>query len=66
MRETAETEIIEASNENLYTKELESFSRSILEGEDLEVPMQCAVRAQQIIESAYKSSQIEEVVKINY
>ena len=65
-RETAETEIIEASNENLYTKELESFSRSILEGEDLEVPMQCAVRAQQIIESAYKSSQIEEVVKINY
>ena len=65
-RETAETEIIEASNENLYTKELESFSNSILDGTSEEVSMESAIRAQCIVEAAYDSSKNSSVLEIKY
>ena len=42
---------------NMYTREIDSFSRSLLTGAPLEVPAQDAVDAQRIIEAAYRSSE---------
>lgn len=41
---------------NLYTKEIESFSNSILYGSKIEVPIDDAIQVQQVAEYAYKSS----------
>ena len=41
---------------NMYAREVESFCRSILLGKPLEVPAEEAVRAQRIIEAAYRSN----------
>ena len=42
---------------NLYTKEIESFSRSILEGAPIECPAEDAVYVQKVVEAAYRSSE---------
>ncbi len=42
---------------NMYTKEIESFGRSILEGAAVEVPGEDAVQVQVIVEAAYKSQE---------
>ena len=42
---------------NLYTREIESFSNSILNGLPLEVPAQDAVHVQRIMEKAYRSGE---------
>jgi predicted dehydrogenase len=41
---------------NMYTKEIESFSRSILEGKPAEISGENAVQVQKVIEAAYWSS----------
>lgn len=41
---------------NMYTREIESFGRSILEGLPLEVPASEAVQVQRIMEAAYRSN----------
>lgn len=41
---------------NLYTKEIESFSTTVLEGGVPEVPVEDALQVQKVVESAYKSS----------
>lgn len=41
---------------NLYTREVESFAESILNGNPLEVPASDALHVQKVIEAAYKSS----------
>lgn len=41
---------------NMYTKEIESFSNSILTGSSVEVPVEDALQVQKIVESAYESS----------
>ncbi|HOJ12029.1 MAG TPA: Gfo/Idh/MocA family oxidoreductase [Clostridiales bacterium] len=42
---------------NMYTKEIESFSNSILNNGKIEVPIEDALQVQRLIESAYKSSE---------
>ena len=42
---------------NIYKEEINSFSRSILSGEELEAPAGDAVQVQKIIEAAYKSTE---------
>jgi len=49
---------------NLYTKEIESFSRSILEGAPLECPAEDAVYAQKVIEAAYLSTSEKRFVDV--
>ncbi|MDR3644906.1 MAG: Gfo/Idh/MocA family oxidoreductase [Clostridia bacterium] len=41
---------------NMYTREIESFSRSILTGSPVEVPIEDAVQVQRVVEAAYESS----------
>lgn len=49
---------------NLYTREIYSFSNSILKNLPLEVPASEAVRVQKIIEAAYRSSTQKCVVEL--
>lgn len=51
-----QTEVTVDLSGNLYTKEIESFSRSILDGAPIECPAEDAVYAQKIIEAAYQST----------
>jgi len=44
---------------NMYTKEIESFSNSILNGTPVEVPAEDAVQVQEVIQSAYRTSETE-------
>lgn len=44
---------------NMYTKEIESFSKSILDGTPVEVPAEDAVQVQEVIQSAYRTSDTE-------
>lgn len=44
---------------NMYTKEIESFSKSILEGTPVEVPAEDAVQVQDVIQSAYRTDETE-------
>ena len=41
---------------NMYTKEIESFSRTILEGGPIQVPAEDAVQVQRVVEAAYESA----------
>jgi predicted dehydrogenase len=52
----AETTVLKADTGNMYTREIESFGRSILENRPLEVPAAEAVQVQRIIEAAYRSN----------
>lgn len=47
---------IAAKFSNMYQKEIESFSDSILNGTPVEVPMEDALQVQSVIESAYRSA----------
>ena len=41
---------------NMYTKEIESFSNSILEGDKIQIPVEDALQVQRVVEAAYESS----------
>lgn len=41
---------------NMYTKEIESFSNSILTGAPLQVPAEDGLQIQKVVEAAYKSN----------
>lgn len=41
---------------NIYTKEIESFSESVLSGKKLEAPAEDAIQVQKVVEAAYISS----------
>ena len=49
---------------NMYTKEIESFSRSILEGTPLECPAEDTVYVQKVVEAAYLSTMEKRFVDI--
>lgn len=49
---------------NMYTREIESFSDSILFSKPLEVPAQDAVHVQHIMETAYKSGEELRIFKV--
>lgn len=49
---------------NMYAREIESFSNSILNGTPLEVPASEGVYVQKIIEAAYASSESGNLIKV--
>jgi len=49
-------EVLSGAFGNLYAREIESFSRSILHGEPVEVPGEDGVRLQRVIDAAYESA----------
>ncbi|MEG2597456.1 MAG: Gfo/Idh/MocA family oxidoreductase, partial [Oscillospiraceae bacterium] len=50
---------------NMYTREIESFSNSILNDLPLEAPASDAVRVQRIMEAAYRSSRENIIIPID-
>ena len=50
---------------NMYTKEIESFSDSILNGTPVQVPLTDAIHIQKVVEAAYKSSDTGEVQNVD-
>lgn len=49
---------------NMYTKEIDSFSDSILNGTKVEVPLSDAVHVQKVIEAAYRSAEEERFITV--
>lgn len=49
---------------NMYTRQIESFGQSILEGKPLEVPASDAVHVQKIMELAYRSGREMKLFKV--
>jgi len=49
---------------NMYTKEIESFCNSILNGAKIEVPIEDALQVQKVIEAAYESSETGKFVTV--
>ncbi len=49
---------------NTYTREIESFSNSILTGAPLEVPAEDAVQVQKVMEAAYRSNDESKIIKL--
>ena len=66
LQNRTETEVAEylPTEGNLYAKELDSFSLSILENTPAEVPMADAIHVQKVIETAYASSKEGKLLKI--
>ena len=61
---TSKSEQIEVEFGNMYTREIESFSDSILNDKLLEVPAEEAVYVQKVMEAAYKSSDTKQFVQL--
>ena len=57
--------MLEAEFGNMYTREIESFADSLLNGTPLEVPAADALHVQRIIELAYRSSAENRIFEIN-
>ena len=49
---------------NMYTKEIDSFSKSILFGDPVEVPLSDAVFVQRVCDAAYRSNDEERFIKV--
>lgn len=49
---------------NMYAKEIESFSKSILNGSKVEVPIDDALQVQRVVEAAYESSRTGKFITI--
>ena len=66
LQNRTETEVAKYQPEegNMYAKELDSFSRSILENTPAEVPMADAIHVQKVIETAYASSREGKLLNI--
>lgn len=60
----SESALLKADIGNMYTREIESFGRSILENKPLEVPASEAVQAQRIIEAAYRSNDEKRIIDL--
>ena len=50
---------------NMYTREIESFAASLLDGTPLEVPASDALHVQHVIELAYRSSQENRIFEVD-
>ena len=50
---------------NMYTREIESFSDSVLNGTPVQVPLKDGLQVQQIVEAAYYAAENEKVVRLN-
>lgn len=59
------TYLLDPPEGNLYAKEIESFSRTIVSDENPEVGIEDALEVQRVIEAAYRSSECGECVKVH-
>ena len=57
-------EKIEAAFGNMYAREVESFSNSVLTGAPLEVPASDAVQVQRVMEAAYRSNEEKRFIEV--
>jgi len=55
---------LELEDGNMYTREIESFSASILEGKPVEVPLDDALQVQAVIEAAYEAARTERYIHL--
>ena len=55
---------IEATFGNMYTKEIESFGRSVLEGQPIQVPAEEAIQVQRVLNAAYESAESGKFVRL--
>ena len=60
----ASGETIEVEFGNMYTRQIESFSHSLLTGAPLEVPASEAVQVQKIMEAAYRSDEEKRIIVV--
>ncbi|MBR5479019.1 MAG: Gfo/Idh/MocA family oxidoreductase [Clostridia bacterium] len=49
---------------NMYTKEIESFGRSILDGQEIEVPAEDAIQVQKVMYAAYESAEKKKFIEL--
>lgn len=49
---------------NMYTKEIEAFSRSILNGAAIDIPGEDALQVQKVVEAAYESNSTGKFIDI--
>jgi len=63
-RESSERTDIFVVTGNMYTKQIESFGRSILEGAPLECPAADGVYAQKVVDAAYRSSEEKRFIEV--
>ncbi|MBR6765379.1 MAG: Gfo/Idh/MocA family oxidoreductase [Clostridia bacterium] len=63
-KKEAENTDIQVEFGNTYTREIESFSYSILNGTPVEVPAEDAVQVQKIMEAAYRSNDEARIIKL--
>ncbi len=49
---------------NMYTKEIESFGRSILDGQEIQVPAEDAIQVQKVMYAAYESQETRKFVDV--
>lgn len=63
-KKQAKSETIEVELGNLYTREIESFGNSILNGLPLEAPASEAVAVQRVMEAAYRSSESGQTINL--
>lgn len=64
-REAGKSFEIKVEPGNLYTREIESFSNSILTGVPVEVPLEDAIQVQKVVEAAYESYRTKSFVHID-
>ncbi len=49
---------------NMYTKEIESFGRSILDGQEIQVPAEDAIQVQKVMYAAYESAEKKQFINL--
>jgi len=49
---------------DMYKKEIESFSRSVLSGAPVEVPASDALRVQRVVEAAYEAARTGKFIEV--
>lgn len=63
-KKCAQKEDLDIELGNMYTKEIESFGRSVLNGQPLECPAADAVYVQKVAEAAYLSAQTGKIIEL--
>ncbi|MBQ4517136.1 MAG: Gfo/Idh/MocA family oxidoreductase [Clostridia bacterium] len=63
-REDAKSISVEAEFGNMYTKEIEAFSESVIHDSKVAISAEDAIRSQKIVEAAYASSAQRKFIKI--
>ena len=63
-RDDAEAKTLDVEFGNMYTREIESFSDSILNGTPVAIPMEVGLHIQQVTDAAYRSAENKTIEKV--